>query len=140
MTFYHRPGWTQPNGHLVRSQMEASLCDYLTGAKEAHVHGAQAGLSFEVTIAPRRHALFTPTILLTDTRKDGQTIVLEPVDSIRPGGGVRRLRGFRQAHRADYFVILIARRTLHAHLPDDVYDLLVPLDDYRPLDEFLVAL
>jgi hypothetical protein len=120
--------------------MEASLCHYLSAARQAHTHGAPENLSFSVTIAPRRHALYVPSIVLTQTRSDGRTILIEPIDSIRPGGGVRRLQGFRKAHLAEYFLIVVTRRVLRPHIPDDAYDLWVPLEDFLPLDDFLTRL
>jgi hypothetical protein len=117
--------------------MEATICDYLAGINEAHVHGTPETHSFEVTIAPRRHSLYVASIILTETRKDGRAIIVEPIDSARPGGGARRLQGFRQAHFADYFLVVVARRALHPHLPEAAYDLLVPLEDFQPLYTFL---
>src|ERR1700694_1106710 len=122
-----------PNGHIVRSHMEATLCDYLADMKELHVHGTPETHSFEVTIAPRRHSLYVPSIILTEVRKEGRVIIVESIDSARPGGGVRPLQCFRTAHFADYFLIVVARRALHRHLPEPAYDLLVPLEDFQPL-------
>jgi hypothetical protein len=140
MALFHRPGWAQPNGHIVRSHMEASLCDYLTAAREPHEHGAAERLSFNVTIAPKRHALYVPSIILTRARNDGRVILIEPIDSVRPGGGLRRLQGFRQGHRTEYCLIVVARRALHPQIPEDAYELLVPLEDFTPLDEYLLKL
>ena len=137
---YHKPGWALPNGHVVRSHMEASLCGGLVGAEVPHQHGAPETLSFQVTIGPRRHALFVPSILLSDVRSAGRQILIEPIDSVQPGGGARRLAGFRQAHVADYFVVVVARRALHRQLPLAAYDLLLPLEDFRPLEDFLRGL
>jgi hypothetical protein len=137
---FHQPGWALPNGHTVRSHMEASLCGDLTAAEALHLHGTPETHSFEVVIAPRRRSLFVPRIVLTEVRSAGRQIIVEPIDSISPGGGVRRLAGFRQAHRADYFVIVVARRALHHQLPETAYDLLVPLEDFRPLDDFVRSL
>ena len=136
MSPFHQPGWKQPNGHIVRSRMEAALCDYLSAAFEPHVH---APLSFDVPIGPKQKALFVPSIVLTQSRKDKRTIVIEPIDSARPGGGVRRLRGFREQHGAGHFLIVVARRALHHQIPAEAYDLLLPLDDFQPLDQFLIA-
>jgi hypothetical protein len=137
MSPFLRPGWAQPNGHIVRSHMEAALCDYLSAAVEPHVH---RGLNFEAPIGQNQYALYVPSIVLTQTKKDGRTILIEPIDSARPGGGVRRLRGFRQEHGRDYYLVVIARRVLRARLPDDTYDLLLPLEDFSPLDQFLRGL
>src|SRR4029078_1711857 len=111
-----------PNAHRVRSHMEASLCDYLTAAVEPHVHGAPETHSFEVAVGPRRRALYVPSILLTPPTKDGETIIIEPVDSDRPGGGIRRLQGFRKAHHSQYFLILVVRRVAHHTTPDAAID------------------
>ena len=134
---FRQPGWAMPNGHTVRSHMEASLCQYLSGAAEAHVHGAPESHSFQVVIAPRRHALYVPSIILARTTRDGATILIEPIDTARPGGGLRRLQGFRQAQHGRYFLVLVARRALQHQLPPDAYDLLLPLEDFGPLDDFL---
>src|SRR5437016_5846225 len=99
-----------PNGHIVRSQMEASLCAELVAAEVPHQHGTPETFSFEVPIGPRRRSLYVPSIVLTDVRTDDRQIIVEPIDSAQPGGGVRRLTGFRLAHQASYFVILVARR------------------------------
>ena len=131
---YRRPGWPLLNGHIVRSNMEAALCDYLSKANEPHVHRT---LSFDVPIGNNRFMLYVPSILLTEAKKDGRTIVIEPVDSARPGGGVRRLQGFRQRHGGEYFVVVVARRALRPHLPDSAYNLCFPLEDFQMLDEFL---
>ncbi len=134
---FHQPGWALPNGHIVRSHMEASLCGDLTAAEVPHLHGTPETHSFEVAIGPRRRSLYVPRIILAEARTAGRQIIIEPVDSASPGGGVRRLAGFRQAHLADYFVVVVARRALHHQLPDAAYDLLVPLEDFRPLEEFV---
>jgi hypothetical protein len=131
---YRRPGWPLLNGHIVRSNMEAALCDYLSKANEPHVHRT---LSFDVPIGNNRFSLYIPSILLTEAKKDGRAVVIEPVDSARPGGGVRRLQGFRQRHGGEYFVVVVARRTLRSRLPDTAYNLCFPLEDFQPLDEFL---
>jgi hypothetical protein len=137
---FRKPGWTLPNGHIVRSHMEASLCDTLTAARAPHLHGTPESFSFEVSIGPRRRSLYVPSIILTTLHSAERQIVVEPIDSAKPGGGARRLVGFRQAHLADYFVVLVARRVLHHQLPEAAYDLLVPLEDFQSLQEFLRGL
>ena len=142
MSPFHQPGWAQPNGHIVRSHMEAALCDYLSAVVEPHVHGTFGVLNFDVPIGPHQKVLYIPSIALTHSQKDGRTILIEPVDSIHPGGGVRRLQGFRQSHSLEYFlIIVVARRVLQRHIPEDAYDLLISLEDFpRPLDKFLAEL
>ena len=137
---YHKPGWALPNGHIVRSHMEASLCGDLVAAEAPHQHGTPETLSFQVTIGPGQQALYVPSIVLSEARHAGRQIIIEPIDSAQPGGGTRRLAGFRQAHLSDYFLIVVARRALHHHLPLAAYDLLFPLEDFQPLEAFLLSL
>jgi len=117
--------------------MEAALCDYLTAALEPHVHNT---LAFDVPIGDNRYALYVPSIVLTHSKKDERAILIEVIDSARPGGGIRRLCGFRTQQSAHYYLIVVARRSLHPSLPEEAYDQLFPLDDFKPLDEFLTAL
>ena len=137
---FHKPGWALPNGHIVRSQMEGSLCTELVAAEVRHLHGTPETHSFEVAIGPRRRSLYVPSIILSEVTSSGREIIVEPIDSARPGGGVRRLAGFRQAHQTGYFVIVVARRALHHQLPPAAYDLLIPLEDFRPLEDFVQSL
>jgi len=137
---YHQPGWALSNGHVVRSHMEAALCDYLTNAVEPHVHGSFEILNFDVPIGPKQRALYVPSIILTHSKKDGRTILIEPVDSPHPGGGARRLSSFRQEDGKDYFLVVVARRSLHHDIPEEAYDLIFPLEDFASLEKFIQEL
>ena len=134
---FHRPGWSLANGHIVRSNLEAALCDYLSAAVEPHVH---ATLNFNVPIGPNRFVLYTPSIILTQSLFQERVILIEPVSSAAPGGGARRLAGFRATLGGKYFLIAVARRALPHVLPETAYDLLLPSNDFAPLDEFLRSL
>jgi hypothetical protein len=134
---HHRPGWALPNGHIVRSQAEAALCDYLAGLELAHQHWA---LNFDVPIGPKQWLLYVPSIVLDNISKDKRAIVIESVNSIQPGGGVRRLQGFRSKYAHEYFVVVVARRALHRRISKDAYDAIFPEEDFEPLGEFLQRL
>jgi hypothetical protein len=121
--------------------MEAAICNYLTAALEPHVHGGFEDLQFDVSIGPDRRVLFIPSIVLTHTQKDKRAILIEPIDSIRPGGGVRRLKSFRKQFGHAHFLIVISRRVLQHEIPEGAYDLWLPLEDFQvPLDKFLSEL
>lgn len=132
----HRPGWPLPNGHTVRSKMEAAVCEYLSTAREPHDHDS---FVFELTLPGKRLALYRPPIVLTHTEIDGRVILLDPISTPRPGGGLRRLIAFREWNAEHYFVIVVARRPLHPSIPHEAYDLLVPIEDFAPLDQFLLS-
>ena len=129
---HRNPGWELPNSHIVRSNAEEALCQYLGGI--AHEHWA---LNFDVQIAPKHWLLFVPSIALTEIKKDDRAVLIEVVNSIQPGGGVRRLQGFRRSHSRDYFVVVAARRALHRRIAADAYDAIFPLEDFEPLGQFL---
>ena len=139
MTF-HQPGWVLPNGHRVRSRLEARLCEVLQAEGRAHAHGEATGLSFVVAIGPRRHALYVPSIRLDAPLADGRIVLVEPVGSTRPGGGVRRLVGMRQAHHTDYCLVVVARRSLAVQLPEEAYDVLIPAEALSTLGARLAEL
>jgi hypothetical protein len=132
---HRRPGWALANGHIVRSQLEASLCDFLSEAQVAHTHWP---LNFNVPIAPKQWLLYIPSLMLDEShKKDNRLILIEPVNSVQPGGGVRRLQGFRSKYAHEYFVAVIARRALHRRISKDAYDAIFPEEDFEPLGEFL---
>ena len=85
-----------PNGHIVRSHMEASLCGDLVAAEVPHLHGSPETVSFEVAIGPRRRSIYVPSIVLTEARMAGRQVIVEPIDSVSPGGGERRLARMRR--------------------------------------------
>lgn len=129
---HRQPGWELPNGHIVRSGAEEALCHYLSDIPHAHW-----ALNFDVQIAPRHWLSFVPSLVLNEIKKDDRTVLIEPVDSVQPGGGVRRLQAFRRAQARDYFVIIIARRVLHHRVSEDAYDAIFPIEDFTSLGEFL---
>src|SRR5258708_8651240 len=120
--------------------MEGSRGSGLGGEEVPHQDGRPESPSCEVAIGRGRRSLYVPSIVLTEVLSAGRQIIVEPIDSARPGGGARRLVGFRQAQQGNYFVIVVARRALHHQLPAAAYDLLVPLEDFRPLEDFVQSL
>ncbi len=137
MSLHRRPGWTLPNGHLVRSNAEVALCDYLSEMNFAHTHWEG---NFEIPIGTDQLRLFTPSITLTDLKKDGCIIVIQAIDGVTPGSGLRRMQAFCKTYSHDYFLIVIARRPLHHRVPEDAYHRLFPLEDFLPLLQFLRGL
>jgi len=133
---HQRAGWALPNGHIVRSQSESAICEFLEKLGVAHDHWA---LNFEVPVSRTEWHLFTPSVVLTEFKRDRQTILLEPINSLQIGGGVRRLQSFRKRYGSDYYVIVLTRRALHRRIPDGTYDTIFNLEDFKGLAEFLTA-
>lgn len=131
----HRlPGWALPNGHVVRSQSEAALCALLDSAGFAHDHWP---LTFDVPVNPVEWHLFVPSILLRDLRLDGRAVLIEPVNSLQIGGGLRRLSAFRARYGGRYCVLVVSRRAFHHRLPTDAYDAIFDIEDLEDLAAFL---
>jgi hypothetical protein len=133
---HRRPGWALPNGHVVRSQSEAALCNLLDAADIGHDHWA---LGFDVPATATEWHLFVPSIRLTDLTLDGRTVLIEPVNSLQIGGGLRRLSAFRRRFGAGYCVLVITRRAFHRRLPSESYDALFDIEALEELTGFLRA-
>ena len=123
-----------PNGHTVRSQSEAALCEYLDQPKFAHDHSS---LNFELPIGVTEWQVLTPSIVLTKLKCDDRIVVVEPIDSVQIGGGVRRLQSFRKRHGREYYVIVVTRRALHRRIPADAYDSIFDIEALSELGDFL---
>lgn len=131
---HQRAGWALPNGHIVRSHSESALCDFLENLKVVHTHWS---LNFELPLSRTEWHLFTPSVVLTELKREGQTILIEPINSLQIGGGVRRLQSFRQRYGSDYYVIVVTRRALHRRIPDGAYDSIFNIEDFAGLADFL---
>ena len=131
---HRHPGWALPNGHIVRSQSEAALCGLLEQAGFAHDHGA---LSFDVPTSRTEQRQFSPSIRLTELKIEGRPLLLEPINSLQIGGGLRRLSAFRHGHADEYYVVVVTRRALHHRLPADAYDAVFDLEALEDLGAFL---
>lgn len=123
-----------PNGHVVRGQPEAALCDFLSNQNLAHAHWA---ISFDVPVTAKQWRLFIPSILLTDLKCDDRAVIIEPVTSVQIGGGVRQLQSFRKRHMREYYVIVVTRRALHRRIPEDACDAIFHLEDFAGLGAHL---
>jgi hypothetical protein len=137
MSPHRRPGWTLANGHLVRSNAEAALCEYLLKMNFDHSHWS---LNFDLHTGTGQLRLYIPSLTLNTLKDDGRTIIIEPIDSVAPGSGLRRLQALRHTHFTQYCVLIVARRPLHGRIPRDAYDHLFPLEDFVPLLTYLRGL
>jgi hypothetical protein len=117
--------------------MEAALCDFLMANGLAHEHSAGG---FELEVGTGALRLYIPSLTLTDLKKDRAAVIIEPIDSVHPGSGVRRLQSLRRERGQDYFVIIVARQPLHSQIPRDAYDAIFPLENFEPLLLFLHSL
>jgi hypothetical protein len=134
---HRRPGWILPNGHIVRSNAEAALCDFFGEMEIGHEHWK---LVFDLPVGDDQHMLFIPALHLTGVRQGERTVLIQPLDSVARGSGVRRMQMLRRRHGREYCVVVVARRPLHAYIPPDAYDHVFPLEEFQPLLTFVRGL
>jgi hypothetical protein len=127
---YHRAGFESKVGHLVRSRMEATVCDWLMSHGIAHRHGSEV---FTVrTGATRTPTAYVPDIILHDKDKLGRSVIIEPFDAATPRvGSTHIIAAFRKEMAKDYYIIIIVKKQQMKKVLGDAYDLLV---DFKDLD------
>jgi len=133
---YNRVGFESRVGHLVRSKMEAAVCDWLMAHGIAHRHGSEV---FTVrTGATRTPTVYVPDIILHDKDKLGRSVIIEPFDAATPRvGGTRIIAAFKREKKKDYHVIIIVKKQQMSKVLKEAYDLLV---DFKDLDVLLKKL
>lgn len=133
---YHRAGFESRVGHLVRSRMEATVCDWLMGHGIAHRHGSEV---FTVrTGATGTPTAYVPDIILHDKDKLGRNVIIEPFDATTPRiGSTRIIAAFRREMKKEYYIIIIVKKQQMNKILKEAYDLVV---DFKELDVLLKKL
>lgn len=135
---HRRPGRVLPNGHIVRSNAEAALCDFFGKMEIGHEHWK---LVFDLPVGEEgQHMLFIPALHLIGVKEAERTVLIQPLDSVARGSGVRRMQVLRRLYGREYCMVVVARRPLHAHIPSDAYDHVFPLEEFQPLLTFVRGL
>ena len=133
---YHRAGFESKVGHLVRSRMEAAVCDWLMTNGIAHRHGSEV---FTVrTGATGTPTAYAPDIVLHDKDRLGRHVIIEPFDAATPRvGSSRIIAAFRKEMKKDYYIIIVAKRHHMGKVLKEAYDLIV---DFKDLDVLMKKL
>jgi hypothetical protein len=133
---YHRAGFESKVGHLVRSRMEATVCDWLMNHGIAHRHGSEV---FTVrTGATGTPTAYAPDIILHDKDKLGRNVIIEPFEASAPRvGSTRIIAAFKREMKKDYYIIIIVKKHQMNKVLKEAYDLLV---DFKDLDVLLKKL
>jgi hypothetical protein len=133
---YHRVGFESKAGHLVRSRIEGSVCDWLMSRGIAHRHGSEV---FTVRMgAPGTPTVYAPDIVLHDKDGQGRTVIIEPFDASTPRvGSTRIIAAFRKEMKKDYYIIIIVKKQHMKKVLQQAYDLLVDFKGLDVLEEVL---
>jgi hypothetical protein len=122
---------------VVRSNAEAALCAFFGEMNISHEHWK---LTFDLPVGDDQHMLFIPALHLTGVKQAERTVLVQPLDSVARGSGVRRMQLLRRRHGAEYRLVIVARRALHSQIPTDAYDHVFPLENFQPLLAFVRGL
>ncbi|MFN0157844.1 MAG: hypothetical protein ACKVRP_07215 [Bacteroidota bacterium] len=131
---YDRPGFENIHQHVVRSAMEAKVCDWLMQRRIAHRH---AGEIFTVSLGPRGAAsIYVPDIILHDRTKSGKIVIIEPYQvSVPKKGGTKLLAAFREQNKGQYYMIIIARRQYKKYILKGSYDAFIEIEKLDTLEK-----
>jgi hypothetical protein len=116
------------SGHTVRTITERYICDWLTTRGTAHQHASEVYIV--KAAANGSPALFVPDIVLKQRTKDGRTIIIESMHSFSPKrGGLKTLLAFRKQYHAQFFMILVGKKSILETIPKGIADARVEMEN-----------
>jgi hypothetical protein len=68
---------------------------------------------------------FVPTYILVGKRIKGKVIIIEPITSFAPQGGLKRVQIFRKRFHEKYHVVVVTKKRMFEDIPPETYDQLV---------------
>ncbi len=72
---------------------------------------------------------FVPTYILVGKRIKGKVIIIEPITSYAPQGGLKRVQIFRKRFHEKYHVVVVTKKRMYDDIPSDTYDQLVMFEN-----------
>jgi len=72
---------------------------------------------------------YIPNFIIIGKRFHNKVIVVEPVTSFAPQGGLKRVIAFRRQFKSKYHVVLVTKKRMLDRIPDFAYDQLVIFED-----------
>jgi hypothetical protein len=72
---------------------------------------------------------FVPTFILVGKRIHGKVIIVEPITSFAPQGGLKRVQIFRRRFHDKYHVVVVTKKRMLGGVPSAAYDQLVVFED-----------
>ena len=68
---------------------------------------------------------YEPTFIVIGKRFHNKVIIIEPVTSFAPQGGLKKVMAFRRQFSNKYHVVLVTKNRMLDRIPDSAYDQLV---------------
>ena len=75
---------------------------------------------------------YIPNFVIRNKRFHSKVIIVEPVTSFAPQGGLKRVQTFRKQFTAKYHVVVITKNRMIDRIPASVYDQLI---EFEKLDK-----
>jgi hypothetical protein len=72
---------------------------------------------------------YVPNFIIIGKRFHNKVMVVEPVTSFAPQGGLKRVIAFRRQFKNKYHVVLITKKRMLDRIPETAYDQLVVFED-----------
>jgi hypothetical protein len=67
--------------------------------------------------------------IIVGKRITGKVIIVEPVTSFAPQGGLKRVQTFRRQFHEKYHVVVITKKRMLDRIPSNAYDQLIVFED-----------
>ncbi|MCP4582993.1 MAG: hypothetical protein GY839_15400 [candidate division Zixibacteria bacterium] len=72
---------------------------------------------------------YIPNFVIVGKRFHNKVIIVEPVTSFAPQGGLKRVQAFRRQFKEKYHIILITKTRMLDRIPESAYDQLVVFEE-----------
>jgi len=105
----------------IQSWLEAQNLEYLVKAETFLIDGD----------GPKPFK-YVPNYIILNKRFRKKVIIVEPITSFVPQGGLKRLQTFKQQFSNKYHVVIITRSRMQNKIPSSAYDQLV---EFEKLDK-----
>ena len=71
---------------------------------------------------------YVPYFIIIGKRFHGRVVIIEPITSFAPQGGLKRVQTFRKQFHKKYHVVVVTKRRMMDQIPENAYDQLVEFE------------
>ncbi len=105
-------------GRLIRSELEAEICEILNDLGVAHAHTPR---HFEVHLEDGKVAAYSPDIVVRGRGREGKTVVFEAIKNHRDPD-IPKVAAFRRQYGQEFYVILVGKEDHLDRVPAESFD------------------
>jgi hypothetical protein len=80
---------------------------------------------------------YIPNFIILGRRFHNKVLVVEPITSFVPQGGLKRIQAFRRQFNRKYHIVVVTKKRMMDQIPENAYDQLVV---YEQLDKIKIKL